>query len=351
MRAKSVPAIKELERVEDCEEATASTTGTSASEQPSRTTLDEALAQLRAAWQERNDASALAACEVLEGLLRGVKAHLPELPITAQLDTEPETLATSLQVQFLHRVRRVIATRSRIGYDVLLQDEVSFSLSQTEDGVQLHITGLEFHPLEDAVALRRHLQSQLKDFTRESCYQWWEDHKEEMCPLNSSKLRWILESILGLRSVNAVTPPKGKEKMLWGFLHTRRLVVESFHFRRDEEGHVRMRAKVEEPISEEERALQASSDEMIAEMPSHELKLGEYFMPSSMNWLELFHYHLIGHPGADPAKITKLLSGATSWGCGADGWHQYDETWTCVDQKTLLGKTTLEQGRVIWHQA
>ncbi|CAK8994421.1 unnamed protein product [Durusdinium trenchii] len=267
------------------------------------------------------------------------------------LDTEPETLATSLQVQFLHRVRGVIATRSRIGYDVLLQDEVSFSLSQTEDGVQLHITGLEFHPLEDAVALRRHLQSQLKDFTRESCYQWWEDHKEEMCPLNSSKLRWILESILGLRSVNAVTPPKGKEKMLWGFLHTRRLVVESFHFRRDEEGHVRMRAKVEEPISEEERALQASSDEMIAEMPSHELKLGEYFMPSSMNWLELFHYHLIGHPGADPAKITKLLSGATSWGCGADGWHQYDETWTCVDQKTLLGKTTLEQGRVIWHQA
>lgn len=48
-------------------------------------------------------------------------------------------------------------------------------------------------------------------------YQWWEEHKEEVCPLNSSKLRWVIESILGLRTVSAVTPPKGKEKMLWVF--------------------------------------------------------------------------------------------------------------------------------------
>lgn len=115
--------------------------------------------------------------------------------------------------------------------------------------------------------------------------------------------------------------------------------MERFTFREDCD-RVRVTATVE-----------AASDELIAEMPQHELKLGEYFMTSSMNWLALFNSHLIGQSGADAARIIKLLSAAKRWGPGPDGWHQNDETWTCVDQKNLLGKITLEQGRVIWHHA
>ncbi|OLP84440.1 hypothetical protein AK812_SmicGene34686 [Symbiodinium microadriaticum] len=73
-----------------------------------------------------------------------------------------------------------------------------------------------------------------------------------------------------------------------------------------------------------------------------------YFMPSSMNWLALFNSDIIGQPGANPGKVAKLLSAAREWGPAQDGWQQHDRSWNCVDQKNFLGRTTLEQGRVIW---
>ncbi|CAL1148054.1 unnamed protein product [Cladocopium goreaui] len=316
--------------------------------------LKEALPEVRK-WHWKGSQVALTACDFVEGFLRGLEAHLPDVQVATQI-IENQPSSVTLQVQLLNSVQATIATRSRIVYDVLLKDEASFTLSHQkgdsdQQEVCLEINGLEFWPLEDSVQLRKTLRELLgDDFTRTSVYQWWEEHKEEVCPLNSSKLRWVIESILGLRTVSAVTPPKGKEKMLWGFLHARRMVVERFTFREDCD-RVRVTATVEAPRTDEEIELQAEWDELIAEMPQHELKLGEYFMSSSMNWLALFNSHLIGQSGADAARIIKLLSAAKRWGPGPDGWHQNDETWTCVDQKNLLGKITLEQGRVIWHHA
>lgn len=94
--------------------------------------------------------------------------------------------------------------------------------------------------------------------------------------------------------------------------------MERFTFREDCD-RVRVTATVEAPRTDEEIELQAASDELIAEMPQHELKLGEYFMTSSMNWLALFNSHLIGQSGADAARIIKLLSAAKRWGPGPDG--------------------------------
>mmetsp|Transcript_73218 Transcript_73218/g.89860 ORF Transcript_73218/g.89860 Transcript_73218/m.89860 type:complete len:394 (+) Transcript_73218:79-1260(+) len=307
-------------------------------------------------WHWKGSPSVLAACDFVEGFLHGLDAHLPDAQVGAQLlDSRPASV--TLQVQLLNSVQGSIATRSRIAHDVYVKDEVSFTLShQKADGNQpqevcLDIKGLEFRPLQDSVLLRKKLKELLgENFARTSAQNWWEQHKEEVCPLKDSKLRWVIESFFGLRSVNAVIPPKGKEKMLWGFLHTRRLVVERFTFRESED-RVQMTATVEAPSNEEEMELKAESDELIAEMAPHELKLAEYFMPSSMNWLELFNSQLVGETGADAARITKLLSAAKQWGPGPDGWHQNDETWTCVDQKNMLGKITLEQGRVIWHHA
>eukprot|EP00439_Symbiodinium_sp_Y106_P027592 s1254_g3.t1 len=272
---------------------------------------------------ERHRSLASAACDLVSGLATGPSSQLPDLSATARLSDDESAGTVCLKVRHGQAIEGEIATRSRIGYSVYMQEETSFILRVHCDEVVLETPGLEFRPLRDAAALRRKLRALLGGaFSKQTAYKWWEAHADEVCPFESSKLRWIIESILGLRSISAVTPQEGRENVLWGFLHARRLRPECFHFWEDEA--------------------------MIAQVPQRDLTLGEYFMPSSMNWLALFNSDIIGQPGANPGKVAKLLSAAREWGPSQDGWQQQDRSWNCVDKKNFFGRTTLEQGRVIW---
>ncbi|CAE7270198.1 unnamed protein product [Symbiodinium sp. CCMP2592] len=298
---------------------------------------------------ERHRTLASAACDLVSGLATGPSSQLPDLSATARLPDDEAADSVCLKVRHSQAIEGEIATRSRIGYSVYMQEETSFILRVHGDEVVLETPGLEFRPLRDAAALRGKLRALLGGaFSKQTAYKWWEAHADEVCPFESSKLRWIIESILGLRSISAVTPQEGRENVLWGFLHARRLRPECFHFWEDERLGVRVVGVAAPPQSEEEAELQVCSDAMIAQVPQRDLTLGEYFMPSSMNWLALFNSDIIGQPGANPGKVAKLLSAAREWGPAEDGWQQQDRSWNCVDQKNFFGRTTLKQGRVIW---
>lgn len=292
-----------------------------------------------------------AACSLVDGLLSGVQAHLPTLKADVRLTTaEGEKTSVALTMRFAKApVVGDIATRSRVGYQLYLSEELTFSVrEQHGDALVLHVCGLAFVPLKEVGELRERLKVVLgKDFSPASTYAWWENHKEEFCPLKSSKLRWVIESILGLRSAQAVTPQKGKEKMLWGMMHTRTLVMEGFSFLEQGKDGVRVTSLARPPSRPAEAEMETTYAELIAAMPAHELSMGEYFMPSSMNWLRLNCSEGLRQPGADPAKIRKLFSAARVWGPGKDGWCQWDDTWLCVDCRDSFGRVH-EQGRTVW---
>lgn len=293
---------------------------------------------------ERHRTLADAACDLVSGLATGPSSQLPDLAATARLSDDEAAGTVCLKVRHGQAIEGEIATRSRIGYSVYMQEETSFILRLHGNDVVLETPGLEFRPLRDAAALRRKLRALLGGgFSKQTAYKWWEAHADEVCPFERSKLRWIIES-----SISAVTPQEGRENVLWGFLHARRLRPECFRFWQDERLGTRIVGVVAPPQSEEEAELQVRSDAMIAQVPQRDLTLGEYFMPSSMNWLALFNSDIIGQPGANPGKVAKLLRAAREWGPAEDGWQQHDRSWNCVDQKNFLGRTTLEQGRVIW---
>eukprot|EP00435_Cladocopium_sp_Y103_P000554 s4495_g1.t1 len=191
------------ERTMTYKQATASTTSTAstASDTDGQQSLEESLLRFRARalatdpllkealpevrkWHWKGSQVVLTACDFVEGFLRGLEAHLPDVQVATQL-IENQSSSVTLQVQLLNSVQATIATRSRIGYDVLLKDEASFTLSHQKGDsdrqeVRLEINGLEFWPLEDSAQLRKKLRELLgDDFSRTSVYQWWEEHKEE----------------------------------------------------------------------------------------------------------------------------------------------------------------------------
>jgi len=295
-----------------------------------------------------------AAYGMVEGLLLGVQDHLPGLGAEVRLEAPVQGAepSASLVLRFARApVVGDFATRSRVGFQLHLSEELAFSVRPPAllgDGLVLYVRGLAFVPLKETGELRVKLKAILgEEFSPASTYAWWENHKDEVCPLASSKMRWLVESILGLRSAQAVTPQKGKEKMIWGMMHTRTLTIEGFHFLDQEKRGVRVTSMVKPPATPEEEEMEAIYGELMAAMPAHELSMGEYFMPSSMNWVRLHCSSLLRQPGADPAKIRKLLSGARAWGPGEDGWRRWDDTWLCVDSRDAFGRAQ-EQGRTVW---
>ncbi|CAE7789360.1 unnamed protein product [Symbiodinium sp. CCMP2592] len=200
----------------------------------------------------------------------------------------------------------------------------------------VEVFGLDFPPLPGAVELREDIVSKLGDkFDRAGAFQCWEERKEEF-PLESSKLRRVHESL-----AQYYLPQFAAEKAFWGYLNAPPggcCLLGSLQFQVEEEESRRNGQTICQ-------AQLAIIDELCVEVLLQDRFLGERFAPSSMNFLAMTHGHAAGQKGADPKKIAKLLSAAETWGPGDSGWTQFDETWTCTDEKDWWGRTIREQGR------
>ncbi|CAL1155828.1 unnamed protein product [Cladocopium goreaui] len=285
-----------------------------------------------------------AAFQLIEALLQGVMDHLPQAINHAELD------GASLKVFFNEELLGEFATRSRMGAQIRLEKELRFILSVPTDSWRpliVEVIGLDFPALPRAVELREDLLKTLgSDFSRSAAFKCWQERKEEF-PLQSSKLRRVHESL-----AQYYLPAYVAEKAFWGYLNAPPQGcsgVHSLEFHQ-EGGEVRVTARRRQPTAQSQLEQLALIDDLCIEVLLQDRFLGEQFAPSSMNFLAMTHGHAAGQKGADPKKIAKLMSAAKSWGPGTDGWHRFDETWTCTDQKDWLGRTIEEQGRVLWHK-
>ena len=185
-----------------------------------------------------------------------------------------------------------------------------------------------------------------KDFSRSTAFQCWQERKEEF-PFQTSKLRRVHESL-----AQYYLPSYVAEKAFWGYLNAPPKGcsgVHSLEFHQEDD-EIRVTARRRQPTAQCQLEQLAIIDELCVEVLLQDRLLGEQFAPSSMNFLAMTHGHSAGQKGADPKKIAKLMSAAKHWGPGTDGWHRFDETWTCTDQKDWLGRTIEEQGRILWHK-
>eukprot|EP00439_Symbiodinium_sp_Y106_P025533 s1942_g3.t1 len=293
------------------------------------------------------------AFHLMESLLQGVLVHQGDVIRGAEVQEDdlcfkalwPEMLKHANSqwkklVRFSEELTGEFATRSRMGAQIRLQREVSFVVKMPEDFVAkplvVEVFGLDFPPLPGAVELREVIVSKLGDkFDRAAAFQCWEERKEEF-PLESSKLRRVHESL-----AQYYLPQFAAEKAFWGYLNAPPggcCLLGSLQFQVEEEESWRNGQTIFQ-------AQLAIIDELCVEVLLQDRFLGERFAPSSMNFLAMTHGHAAGQKGADPKKIAKLLSAAETWGPGDSGWTQFDETWTCTDEKDWWGRTIREQGR------
>ncbi|CAJ1405512.1 unnamed protein product [Effrenium voratum] len=304
---------------------------------------DAAAAQVSAAepneaWEDRwlrwNEAADRgeqmwsAAFQLVEALLQGAAEHVPEAIHRVELREG------ALHVQLsCGELLGEFATRSRMGAQIRLEEQVE---------------GLDFPALPGAVQLREELVETLGPrFSRSTAFECWQQRKDLEFPLSSSKLRRVHESL-----AQYPLPSYVAEKALWGYLNAPPggcSGVRSLEFHQEGDG-IRVSAHRRQPTCDSLRQQLAIIDELCVEVLLQDRFLGEQFAPSSMNFLAMTHGHAAGQHGADPKKIAKLMSAAKNWGPGKDGWYQFDETWTCVDQKDWLGRTLEEQGRIVWHK-
>jgi hypothetical protein len=208
------------------------------------------------------------------------------------------------------------------------------------------VEGIELRPIPEVARLQERLLGRGLD--RSAVHAWWEQHKEEVCPLNSSKLRWCVESLLGNRKLAMMLSQGQKELVIWGYLHSIPMHPEIFEFRDEGRAGVKMVAHRRPPSDVEVAKIEAVRDEMILETLRN-AALGEVFAASSFNMLRLFYGPRAGQLGANPAKIAKLFSAAKSTKQpGSSGWQRFDDTWNCTDEKDAFGRVVCEQGRVLW---
>lgn len=288
-----------------------------------------------------------AAFNLIESLLQGVVEHLPEAISDAQMGDGP-----SLIVQLHSELMGEFATRSRMGAQIRLAEELRFILHLPEQFPQtpliIEVNGLDFPALPGAVELRDRLVDSLgSNFNRASAFQCWQKCKEDF-PLQTSKLRRVHESL-----AQYYLPQYVAEKAFWGYLNAPPggcSGVHSLEFHQEAENGVTVTARRRQPLGAALQEQMAIIDELCVEVLLQDRFLGEQFAPSSMNFLAMTHGHAAGQKGADPKKIAKLMSAAKHWGPGTEGWHRFDETWTCTDQKDWFGRTIEEQGRILWHK-
>lgn len=293
-----------------------------------------------------------AACNVVEALLLGVESHVPGTVENVAMASGTASLRVRLRNGPCHGE---FATRSRLSLSVCLEQELRIEMRapvNPEDPVVLNITGLTFMPLSEITSLRRRLKKEMgADFTKESAYEWWDKNRYTACPLESSKLHRCWESLFGLRVVQLAAGLEQRQDAFWNYLHSSGVDVQSFEFRYDECHEVRMTG-TRRPLPPNEhgdrRRLLDTCDELCCSSLRRHGRNMQRFAPSGYNLLSLFYGLEVVGAGACPKKIAKLLSAASSWGPGEDGWQHWDRTWRCVDEQDWLMRVVREQGRVIW---
>jgi len=353
-----------------------------------RQELVEALRRFRnagnAAVTSRGDSARelwSAACEIVEAVLLGPSQHLPEVqmevavrdykasvsargPRDSRSSAEEEV---SITVRF-HPGPLVgeFATRSRMGVEMILGPEVHFALLRNRapssssasgadpedpDVLRLKVAGVFFPAHREAIQLRLRLAALLRsDFNRVTAYQWWIKHKETEFPPSTSKLRRVMESMLD----KSIIPLYAKEKGFWAYLlapTAEASAFESLEFRHEGLGpeNITVHAPRRPPLTPDDVELMKASDAICTEVMENDRPYCEKMARSSFNFLAMWYGKLVGQRSASANMIAKLFTAADIWGPGKAGWQKEDETWLCVDQKDVMGRTLKEQGRVIWH--
>lgn len=302
---------------------------------------------MRDAKGKDGESAWFAAYKIVEALLLGVEAHLPE--VHSRVSTGGSGKDVAIDVSLLPApLLGEFATRSRIGSALRLASQVSFQLeippAEGEMVALLHVKGVSFVPLDDCAVLREHmLRAMGEGFTREEAFDWWEANKEDVCPLASSKFRWCVESLLDNPWLSSVVGRHGKETCLWGFLHSATSNIIALELWDEGKAGIRVTAQ-RSPPEEHELHIASECDSLSREALMQHLQIGDVSAPSSFNFLRLLVGRSSGINGASPDKIAKLLSAAKSWGPGSKGWQKFDRTWTCTDKRGEV-----PQGRVIWN--
>jgi len=336
--------------------------------------LDQALAKFRergATFVESASGDACmsqwdGACGLIEALLTGMSRHLskvrvepelwaaPNIPASGSCGAGEKVLSLTVRLDPAPLVG-VIATRSHLACDVWLDSLVRFTLlsppSSPEQGpLVIEVQGFFFKIAPEIRPLRWKLARELGDkFDPEHVYEWWLDNIQEAWPINSSKGRRVMEALFGTRSFQMTVPNAIKATTVWALINGVSTSIRALEFSNDSSSVLRVSARRGSPIEPETAEEVEHCDEILRTTLVRDEMAGEIFAASSFNFVRLIHGHSVGQPGASVAKFTKLLSAAHTWGPGTDGWQRFDETWQAVDEKNVLGRTTRENGRLVWH--
>lgn len=299
------------------------------------------------------------AYELVEGILGGIDRHLGDKlhrvdsHVSAVSPGTPQELL-SISVKLEPRVFGEVATRSRVAVSVQVEEELKFilqapSCSSDPQLLTLRVQGLNLPALPEAGQVRRRLRNDLgSNVLPKEAFRWWKEHRDEECPADSSKFRWVVESLLEQWGMQALGE-KTSYQAFWGYLHTTDLHLASFQFLLDRGGGVELRAILNEPKDQQE----ARDREIVREITMGQLranrKSAETLASSAINVAAMLFGPEVDQPGAKVEVIKKMLSAAEWWSAGEDGWHRYDKTWNCTDQKDWRGRVVKTQGRIIWH--
>mmetsp|Transcript_14472 Transcript_14472/g.25462 ORF Transcript_14472/g.25462 Transcript_14472/m.25462 type:complete len:467 (+) Transcript_14472:70-1470(+) len=304
------------------------------------------------------------AYNLVEAILLGAQRHLPEVLVSTHFVTGQDCkrrcpgfksaagAVAAVIVRFSEReMIGEFATRSRIGSSIRLAQEVAFALLQPEDAspLRLAVYGLDFPSLEESRDIRQRLRGLLGEgYNSKNAFKWWLQNRDREYPLDKSKMRRIHAS--SFEGPPMVRPPDfAAEAALWGYLNAPSNVPESFDFYDEGKDGIRVTARILPASSDEEEETRVLSDEVQTDaMKPHQRTWAEPLLPSAINMSALTHGRAGGGPGAEPAKIAKLFSAASTWGPGHKGWQSADGTWLCTDTKDAVGRVVKEQGRVIW---
>lgn len=299
-----------------------------------------------------------AACQLVEALVLGIRAHLPELRAEARREWDGRNShEASFSVRFIAPAAVIgeIVTRSRVALSVRVAGELHFALRLPQPLTEqtplvLRVDGLEMPALPDAVRARTQLRAELGDrLDPMSAYAWWELHRHSEFPLPESKFHRVVESLLEQRALKMLGT-KVRADSFWGYLHTTDLCIECFEFLLDRRlrGGISVTALERPPRSSIEAEDRAKVSEITQRILRNNRPSADRVAPSAINVGAMLSGTKLGQPGASPAVVAKLLSHARWWGPGDDGWHRHDETWLCTDRKNNLGQAVEQQGRIIW---
>lgn len=347
---------------------TAATSGDVSDDQKSSRALAEAMVSYRGLGahtlsQAPVDALLWAkACDFIDVILEGVCRHLPSVKMSFAINDRCDPAGVDAGTPALPALEVSISpagvfgeitTRSRVGINFQLAGLMRFT-PQLDDSrwgraLTISVDGLSSKCYEDALFMRARLEQEVgEDFTPAQALRWYHENKDRLFPLESSKMRRFIESVLG-RAYSAAIPRNMQRNLIAGFANGRPREVVSFAFCAEGAAGVRISATQSAPSNDKEARMDAECARIAFETLSNDRWTAEMLAPSSINFLAMFFGHEQGQPGGDPQKVLKLFTGASSWGPGSSGWQRFDRSWLCQDHTDALGRVVAEQGRLIWH--